>query len=58
MNTNRIRNDDLPRQQDEPQTQGECTDSRWEIYRKALISFLVMIVVGAFVGTVVSLLIH
>jgi len=41
-----------------PEIQEECTTNRWEVYRKALISFLVMIVVGAFVGTVVSLLIH
>jgi hypothetical protein len=42
----------------EPGIQEECTTNRWEVYRKALISFLVMIVVGAVVGTVVSLLIH
>jgi len=58
MNENRMSVDDLPNQQEELQDQGDCADSRWEIYRKALISFLVLIVVGAVVGAAVSLLIN
>ncbi|MEJ2447216.1 MAG: hypothetical protein P8Y37_04660 [Anaerolineales bacterium] len=58
MNHHHMSVDDLPDQQGGPEIQGESTGSRWEVYRKALISFLVLIVVGAVVGAAVSLLIH
>lgn len=58
MKKNRMMIDDLPSHKQGTQDQEECPDGRWEFYRKALISFLVLIVVGAAVGTAVSLLIH
>lgn len=38
--------------------QKACSSSRREFYRKALISFMMLIGLGAVVGTVVSLMIH
>jgi hypothetical protein len=58
MNTNRIKMDDLPNQQEKPQNQEGSADGRWDFYRKALISFLALIVLGAVVGTALSLVFH
>jgi hypothetical protein len=51
-------NADLKSQTGESPNPETCSFSRQQFYRMALVSFLVIIVMGAVIGTAVGLLVH